>query len=100
MECMEIFESSTFHKMCDFVVPPCAMSAGASAPDVIRRLTYIYQQFRPKELGELTSLLHAFQANDWMQHHYFPTFTETVTEAYWTSETGLKVAGFTVATPR
>jgi len=78
----------------DVIVPKCDHSAGASSPDVIERLTFIYEAYRHHESAQVTSLLENVSTGLWQDHPYFPTFAETVIEAYWTSNTGLAAVGF------
>jgi len=78
----------------DVIVPKCDHSAGASSPDVIERLTFLYEAYRYHESAQVTSLLESVRTGLWQDHPYFPTFAETVIEAYWTSDTGLAAVGF------
>jgi hypothetical protein len=78
----------------DVIVPKCDHSAGASSPDVIERLTFLYEAYRYHESAQVTSLLESVRTGLWQDHPYFPTFAETVIEAYWTSDTGLATVGF------
>ena len=78
----------------DVIVPKCDHAAGASSPDVIERLTFLYEAYRPHETAQVTSLLESVRTGLLEDHPYFATFAETVMEAYWTSDTGLAAVGF------
>ena len=78
----------------DVIVPKCDHAAGASSPDVIERLTFLYEAYRPHETAQVTSLLESVRTGLLEDHPYFSTFAETVMEAYWTSDTGLAAVGF------
>ena len=78
----------------DVIVPKCDHAAGASSPDVIERLTFLYEAYRPHETAQVTSLLESVRTGHLEDHPYFATFAETVMEAYWTSDTGLAAVGF------
>lgn len=92
-----LLASDELMQLYDVIVPKCDHSGGASSPDVVNRLTFIYESYRAHELSEIISLLESVRAGLWQEHPYFPTFAETVIEAYWTSETGLAAVGFTPA---
>ena len=78
----------------DVIVPTCDHAAGASSADVIERLTFLYEAYRSHETAQVTALIDSVRTGLWQDHPYFPTFAETVIEAYWTSDTGLAAVGF------
>jgi len=86
--------SDDLKQLYDVIVPTCDHAAGASSPDVIERLTFIYEAYRHHETAQVTSLLDSVRTGLWQDHPYFPIFAETVIEAYWTSDTGLAAVGF------
>jgi LPS sulfotransferase NodH len=92
-----LLTSDELMQLYDVIVPKCEHSAGASAPDVTKRLTFIYEAYRPNEISKIISLLEVVHTGLWQEDPYFQTFAETVIEAYWTSETGLVAVGFTPA---
>jgi hypothetical protein len=97
MTLKEILESQELLTLADVVVPPCSNAAGASSRSVQDRLAHIYTTYRSQEAEALKSLLDSVNQASWSNHPYFPTFAETVTEAYWSCETGLTLAGFKVS---
>jgi hypothetical protein len=93
----EILGSRELLRLSDEVIPPCPIAAGASSQSVQTRLLYIYTSYRQHELESLKSLMDSVDEGIWQTHPYFPTFAETVIEAYWTCETGLRATGFRVS---
>ena len=89
-----LLSSDDIKHLYDVIVPKCDHAAGASSPDVIERLTFIYEAYRPHETAQVTALLDSVRTGLWQDHPYFPIFAETVIEAYWTSDTGLAAVGF------
>ena len=86
--------SDDLMQLYDVIVPKCDHSAGAPSPVVIERLTFLYEAYRYHDSAQVTSLLESVRTGLWQDHPYFPTFAETVIEAYWTSDTGLAAVGF------
>jgi len=97
MTIQELLGSHELLALCNEVIPPCSDAAGAASSDVQKQLVLIFSKYRRDDLESLESLLAAAKSGGGKQHPYFPTFAETVTEAYWTSNIGLSLAGFTVA---
>lgn len=89
-----LLSSDDLKHLYDVIVPTCDHAEGASSPDVIERLTFLYEAYRPHETAQVTALLDSVRTGLWKEHPYFPTFAETVIEAYWTSDTGLAAVGF------
>lgn len=97
MTIQELLGSHELLALCNEVIPPCSDAEGAASSNVQKQLKMIYNKYRRDDLESLQSLLTAAKSGGGKQHPYFPTFAETVTEAYWTSNIGLSLAGFTVA---
>jgi hypothetical protein len=96
----EILGSHALKALCNEIIPPCADADGASSPEVQKRLLTIYNLYRNDDQESLQSLCDDAKRGEGQEHPYFPTFAETVTEAYWTSELGLSLLGFNVAPSR
>lgn len=97
MTIQELLGSHELTALCNEIIPPCSDADGAAFPEVQQRLASIYSQFRNDDRVLLQSLWEYAKRGEGKQHPYFPTFAETVTEAYWTSDLGLSLVGFKVA---
>lgn len=97
MTTQDILASQALRALCNAIVPPCSDADGAASAIVQERLLTIYCHYRTNDQYALTSFWEAVQIGVGEQHPYFPTFAETVMEAYWTSDLGLSLVGFNVA---
>lgn len=97
MTIKEILGSNALLALCNEIIPPCSDADGAASPEVQKRLMTIYSLYRNDDSESLQSLCEYAKRGQGKLHPYFPTFAETVTEAYWTSELGLSLLGFNVA---
>jgi len=97
MSIQDILDAHELRALCNEIIPPCSDADGAESPAVQKRLITIYSLYRQNDLESLQSLCDDAKRGEAKQHPYFPTFAETVMEAYWTSEVGLSLVGFNIA---
>ncbi|MFM7188435.1 MAG: hypothetical protein ACKO14_11530 [Armatimonadota bacterium] len=97
MSIRDILDAHELRALCNEIIPPCPDADGAASPAVQERLLTIYSLYRENDRESLQSLCDYAKRGEAQLHPYFPTFAETVMEAYWTSELGLSLVGFNVA---
>jgi hypothetical protein len=100
MTIQEILSSNALLDLCNEIIPPCSDADGAASPEVQKRLLAIYSLYRNDDRESLQSLSEYAKRGEGQVHPHFPTFAETVMEAYWTSALGLSLVGFNVAPSR